>query len=222
MSGVKINPLRGIAVVVLAIVMPLSFLASCFGKKNEIVALSFDPQTSYTSKEVNTKALLSRAGKTILKLEADTRLEFGKASPESYWHFPDGIYIEKFDSLFEVEVNAVADTAFFYERRKIWELKGNVDIISIQGDRIQTAQFFYDTEKGTFYSDSFTRYTKGENINTGIGFKSKEDMSEFEFYKSTAEFIVESQQNTSAGDTIPPDPIGYEILNMTDSTLISE
>ena len=205
------------AIVLLTIVMPLTFLISCMREKKDLVEVVFDPQTSYTLKETNVKTLISDSGITRYKLETATWLIFGRAV-EPYWHFPDGAYLEKFDTTFNVEASIEADTAYHYERRKLWELKGNVDISNLKGERFQTSQLFWDQDKKTIYSDSFIRITKGETVSTGFGFLSNEDMSEYKIFRARADIPVDAQRSTTTGDSIPPDSLGNEIVPATIST----
>lgn len=192
------------AIVLTAMIMPFYFFASCGGEKKELVEVTFDPETSYTLKEKNVNTLVSDSGITRYKVITDTWLIFGKAS-EPYWYFPDGVYLEKFDTVFNVEASIRADTARYFQRRGLWQADGNVDISNTEGVRLETSQLFWDEKKETFYSDSFVRITKGEDVNTGIGFLSNKDMTEYTIYKSTANFAVEMQRNRQGTDSISTD-----------------
>ena len=48
--------------------------------------------------------------------------------------FPRGIYVEKFDTLFQTEASIKADTAYYYDKKGLWELIGNVEVESLQGE----------------------------------------------------------------------------------------
>lgn len=192
---VGINPLKSIAIVFIAIVMPLYFLASCGDEKKEMIEIVFDPQISYTLKETNVKTFIS-SDSGITRVIAATWLIFDKAS-EPYWYFPDGVYLEKFDSAFNLETSIKADTAHYFLRRSLWQLDGNIDISNMDGVRFETSQLFGDQDKETFYSDSFIKITEGEDINTGIGFWSNRNMSEYQIFNSTADFSVEMQRRTN-------------------------
>ncbi|MDR1097401.1 MAG: LPS export ABC transporter periplasmic protein LptC [Tannerella sp.] len=192
------------AIVLVAIVMPFYFFASCTEEKKEMVEVIFDPETSYTLKETNVETLVSDSGITRYKVITDTWLIFDKAS-EPYWYFPDSVYLEKFDTVFNVETSIRADTAHYYKRRNLWQLDGHVDIRNMDSVRLETSQLFLDENKKIFYSDSFVVITKGETVNTGIGFLSNEDMSEYEIFDSTADFTVETQRRGQETDSIPTD-----------------
>jgi Protein of unknown function (DUF1239). len=202
------------AIVLLTIVMPLSFIVSCNDNKKDMVEVVYDPQTSYTLKETNVKGVVSDSGRIRFKYETPTWLVFGKAS-EPYWYFPDGVYAERFDSAFQVEASIKADTAYNYEHRKIWELKGNVDISNLKGERFQTSQLFWDQNKEEFYSDSFIRITKGESVNTGIGFRSNQDISIYEIYNSTGEIPVDMKRSDTVTYSMPQDSLIIETVPET-------
>ena len=199
----QMNPMRGMAIVILTVGMPFSFLFACNGDNKERVEIVFDPQTSYTVKEINVMALISDSGITRYKLTTPTWLIYGKAS-EPFWYFPDGVYVEKFDTLFNIEASIKADEAYNYQRRKLWEANGNVDITNFEGVRFQTSQLFWDEQNETFYTDSFIHITKKDMINTGIGFRSNKDLSVWEIYNSSAEIMVEEQRHDKNSDSIPP------------------
>ena len=192
------------AIVLLTVAMPLTFFVSCFREKNEIVEIVFDPQTSYTLKETNVNTLISDSGITQYKILAATWLMFGKAS-EPYQFFPDGIYLEKFDTLFNVEAIIKADTAYYYERRKLWELNGNVDMSNLDGVRFQTAQIFMNQQEEVFpfYSDAFFLITEGESSRSGYGFKANRNMSSYRLFHQSAVLPLESKPRTTnpASDT---------------------
>ena len=42
--------------------------------------------------------------------------------------------MEKFDTLFQTEASIKADTAYYYDKKGLWELIGNVEVESLQGE----------------------------------------------------------------------------------------
>ena len=170
-----------------------------------MVEVFFDPQTTATLLRREVTSLVSDSGITRARMITATWLMYQKAS-EAYWYFPDGVYVEQFDTLLNVVASLKADTAYYYERRKMWVANGNVDMTNLAGERFQTSQVFWDQQNKTVYSDSFIHISKGDMITTGIGFRSDEDLSVWEIFNSTAEIPVESQRHTLDTDSItPPD-----------------
>jgi LPS export ABC transporter protein LptC len=209
-DSVRINPIKGIAIVLTTVVMPFYFFASCGRDKKEMIEITFDPETSYTLKESNVKTFISDSGITRYKIITDTMLVFNKAS-EPYWYFPDKAYLEKFDTVFNIIFSCRADTVRFFQRRRLWQADGNVEILNTDGTRLETSQLFWDENKKNFYSDSFVVITKGEDVNTGVGFLSNEDMSEYQIFNTTAIIGVETHRRTRETDSIPADSAGNEI-----------
>ena len=196
-------------IVLVTIAMPLTFLASCMREKKDIVEYAFDPQTSYTLKETGVVRYVSdTSGITLYKVLADTWLMFGKA-PEPYWFFPDGVYFEKFDSTYNMAANIIADTAYYYERRRLWELKGNVEALTAKGEHIRTSLLFFDQNKKTIHSDSYTTLTNPDGfVRSGTGFTSDQEMHQITIFNSSGPFLIENTRKT--GDPIPKDSISAD------------
>ena len=201
MNHVKISPLRGIAIVFLTIAMFLIFLSSCMKEKKEFVEITFNPETSYTSKTTDFTTSMSDSGIVKAKMTSALRLMYGKAA-DQYWIFPEGVYVEQYDSLFNIVATIKADTAYRYVRRNIWELKGNVDITNSQGERVQSSQIFWDQNKETIYSNSRTTKTSDDgNMTTGTGFSSDQQMRTIEIFNSSGQApFEENQRKTTSPD----------------------
>ena len=104
---------------------------------------------------------------------------------------------KKFDSLFHIDASIKADTAYYYEKKKLWELRSNVHIRSQRGDKFDTDLLFWDEKQERVYSDKFIRIEQEDKIITGYGFESNQQMTEYQIYNNTGIFTVE--------DTAPAD-----------------
>ena len=182
---------------ILAAVMFVLFPA-CSGKdKNLAEAISEnDTLPSMTSLGVTT--LISDSGITRYKIVAEEWLVHDKKNPP-YWAFEKGVYLEKFDTLFRIDASIKADTAYYHEKKKLWELKGNVQILSQRGDKFQTSLLFWDEKKEKVYSDQFIQIEQEDKIIKGYGFESNQDLTEYIIKNTTGIFTVE--------DTAPTTPV---------------
>ena len=173
----------------LAAVMFVIFPA-CSGKdKNLAEAISEnDTLPSMTSLGVTT--LISDSGITRYKVVAEEWLIHDKKNPP-YWAFEKGVYLEKFDTLFRIDASIKADTAYYHEKKKLWELKGNVQILSQRGDKFQTNLLFWDEKKEKVYSDQFIQIEQEDKIIKGYGFESNQDLTEYIIKNTTGVFTVE-------------------------------
>lgn len=197
---------QGIAILFWVIAMPLfiSFLSGCGGENKDFVDLSAQEQI-YMMKATNWSMLVSDSGVTRYKVEAAKYYIFDE-EPEPYWYFPEKVHLEQFDTLFRVEASVDADTAYNYSRKKLWRAVGNVVIESFDGKRFETSELFWDQEAEEFYSDKFIKITKGDFVNTGVGFRSNQTLTQYRIFKPGAEIpINEHAPDTTHVENLPPE-----------------
>ena len=192
---------KGIATIFAVVVMLLLFIVSCSGDKKEVVAVEFDPENTYTMRTTEVSSLISDSGITRYRVKAKEWLVYEKAAdPHSY--FPEGIYVEKFDTLFQTEASIKADTAYYYNKRGLWQLIGNVEVENLQGERFETSLLFFDEKAGKVYSDKYIRIEQEDKIITGIGFESNQDMTKYKIFNSQGIFPVSEAPKDSTNMTI--------------------
>lgn len=180
----------------LAAVMFVLF-PSCTGKnKNLADAISEnDTLPSMTSRGVTT--LISDSGITRYKIVTEEWIIYDKKEPP-YWAFEKGVYLEKFDSLFHKDASIQADTAYYYEKKKLWELKGNVEVLSQNGDKFNTELLFWNEKEKRIYSDKFIRIEQEDKILTGNGFESNQELTEYQISDNTGIFTIKDETPTQA------------------------
>lgn len=197
------------------VVMLLLFsvtLFSCNQEVKEVVEVSSDPEKSYTMKATQVNTLISDSGITRYRVKAKEWLVFGNAKePHSY--FPEGIYVEKFDTTFHTEASIKADTAYYFDKKGLWRLIGNVEVESLQGERFNTSELFWDQKAEKVYSDKYIRIQQKEQIITGVGFESNQNMTRYRIFNSQGEFPVEEEVTPFA----PADSVNTENVIVVDS-----
>jgi LPS export ABC transporter protein LptC len=127
-------------------------------------------------------SLISDSGMTRFRIKADIWDVFSEKG-STQWYFPKGFYLERFDSLFNVEANVIGDTAYYYEKQGLWKLVGNVKIVNMKQEKFETSELFWDQKKQKVYSDSLVRVEQEGSIITVIGFESNQEMTQYRFYK---------------------------------------
>ena len=116
----------GIYVALSVAVFVSVFFSSCEKKiKNEVVKGFTDIKKVPTLRTLDVTTMISDSGITRYKIVAKEWLMFENAD-EPYWYFPQGIYVEQFDSLFKTEAFIIGDTAIYHKNKQLWELNGNV------------------------------------------------------------------------------------------------
>ena len=189
-----------IAAAFLAAVMFVLFPA-CSGRGKNLAEAVSENDTLPSMKTLGVSTLISDSGITRYKVEAEEWLIYDKKNPP-YWAFEKGVYLEKFDTLFRIEASIKADTAYYHEKKKLWELKGNVQIMSLRGDKFQTELLFWDEKKEKVYSDKYIQIEQDDKMIRGYGFESNQDLTEYEIKNTTGIFTIEDKQAT---DTLQTD-----------------
>ena len=150
--------------------------------------------------------LISDSGVTRYRVNTEEWLIFDKKKP-SYWAFEKGIYLEQFDSLFHIDASIKADTAYYYDRDRLWKLIGNVDIKSLKGDHVTTELLFWNQATKKVYSDKFIRIQQPDRVITGHGFESNQDMTVYVIQNIEGIFYVDENGGTAQSEVkaLPPD-----------------
>lgn len=199
--------IKSITTTLLVVVMLVLLITSCKKENTEVVEVAFDPETTYTMKTTDIVELVSDSGIIRYKMTADEWYIYEKAQ-EPYYYFPKGAYVERFDTLFNKDMSVEADTVYYFYKKELWELIGNVKIVSLKGEKFDTEHLFWDQKTEKIYSDEYIRIEEEDKIITGIGFESNQNMTKYNVFNSQAILPVEETE----ADTIPPS---------TDSTLVT-
>ena len=172
------------------------FFASCSeGKKAMAPAVSDSTMLPMmTSTGVST--LISDSGVVRYKIIAEEWDVYDKLDT-SKWSFEKGVYLEKFDNQMRIEAKVKADTAYYYDRLKLWDLRGHVNILNIKGEKFNTSQLFWDQDKERVYSDQFIRIQQVDKILTGYGFTSNQQFTDYVIHNTAGIFPVEDTPRDS-------------------------
>lgn len=136
--------------------------------------------------------LISDSGITRYRITTQTWQVFDKAEPV-YWEFPDGIYLEKFNTDLEVDTWLRSDYAHYNEDTQIWELRGNVQSMNTDSEFFETPQLFWNQKTERIHSDSSITITKATSIIKGIGFDSNQELTKYTIHNPTGVFPIKDE-----------------------------
>ena len=180
------------------------FMISCGEGKNAISTVSLDTEILPTVHSEDVSSLISDSGVTRYRLLAKI-WDIYSNDTAPYWFFPEGIYLEQFDSLFNVEGYIEADTAYYYEKKKLWHIIGNVHIQNLEGWKFNTEELFWDDNEppnsiNSIYTDKLVTIDKndGEGLIVSNGIKSNQSMTNYRFYGNSMEFNVNENATATA------------------------
>jgi LPS export ABC transporter protein LptC len=181
-------------------VMLFSFIISmaCSGDKKELAAAVENRDSMPVMRTINVETLISDSGVIRYRMKTKEWLVYDRLTP-SRWSFEKGIYLEQFDSLHKVEASIKADTAYYYDKQRLWELRGHVDIHNRKGEKFNTELLFWNQSSEKVYSDKFIRIEQPDRIITGHGFDSNQQMTVYTIRNMEGIFYVDE----SEVDTVP-------------------
>lgn len=182
----------------------LLLFSSCSGKKKEFGEAITERDSLPVMDTRGVTTLVSDSGITRYRINTEEWLVFDRKSPP-YWAFEKGVYLEKFDSIFQVEASIKSDTAYFYTKEELWKLIGNVDIQNLKGERFNTELLYWDQKKQRVYSDQFIRIEQPDRIITGRGFESNQQMTVYTIRQPEGIFYVDEED--TAVDSLQTDTI---------------
>lgn len=194
-----------ITIVFAAMVMLLLF-SSCSGRKKGLGAAITERDSLPVMDTRGVTTLISDSGVTRYRINTAEWLIYDRKSP-SYWSFEKGVYLEKFDSLFQVEASIQSDTAYYYDKEKLWKLMGNVHIQNLKGEKFDTELLYWDQNKKKVYSDRRIRIEQPERIIFARGFESNEQMTNYTLFKTEGTFYVDEDETAAPGDSLKTDSI---------------
>jgi len=165
-----------------------------------------------TSYGVNT--LISDSG--VIKYRIVTeRWDVNTIKNPPRWTFEKGIFIEQYDEKFHVEGYIQADTAWYYDQQKLWELRGRVYIRNVSGLLFRSEELFWDGMKHEFYSHKFSRVVTPERTLEGTYFRSDERMAHYEVSNSGGSFQAADMEPEPAPAQPAPPTAGKSATSTT-------
>lgn len=150
---------------------------------------------------VNT--LISDSGVIKYRIVSE-RWEVNQLRDPSRWIFEKGLFFEQFDEKFHVYSYIQCDTAYYYDQKRLWELRSNVSILSKDGLRFTSQQLFWDESKHEIYSYVPSKLVTPERTLEGTYFRSDERMTKY--YVSNSAGSFEKGDIAGEGDTITSAP----------------
>lgn len=178
-------------------------LASCEGQKEHTAPAVHDRDSASMMISYGVNTLISDSG--VIKYRIVTeRWEVNTVRNPSRWIFEKGLFFEQFDEKFHVQSYIQCDTAYYYDQKKLWELRSRVSILTKDGLRFTSQQLFWDQASHELYSNVPSRLITPDRTLEGTYFRSDERMTRYFVSNSRGSF--EKTDIAGKGDTITSAP----------------
>ena len=191
---------------VILVAVVFAALTACSSEVQEHTAPAIhdrDSVSMMTSYGVNT--LISDSG--VIKYRIVTeRWDVNVVRNPSRWTFEKGIFFEQFDEKFHVQAYIQADTAWYYDMKKLWHLRGRVRIRNINGLVYTSEELFWDGVAHELYSNVFSKVVTPERSMEGSYFRSDEQMRHYLVSNSKGSFEREDMTGENKAEEQTQDP----------------
>ena len=108
--------------------------------------------------------------------------------------------------MFHTEASIKADTAYYYNKKELWKLMGNVHVQNLKGEKFDTELLYWDQNKKRVYSDRRVRIEQPDQVIYAIGFESNEQLTKYRFSRQRESFYVD-EDSAAPSDTLRTDSI---------------
>jgi len=165
-------------------------LGACSKQQEHIAPPIYDKDSvaMMTSYGVNT--LISDSGVIKYRIVAERWEVNDKVNP-SRSIFDKGLFLTQFDEKFHIQAYIQCDTAYNYDKLKLWELRGRVRILTKDGLRYSSEQLYWDERKHELYSYVYSHLVTPERELEGTYFRSDEYMTKYTVSNSKGSFEKE-------------------------------
>ena len=197
-EGRIVNNMKGIVYVILFTIHYSLFIACTDVQEHTAPAIrDRDSASVMTSYGVNT--LISDSGVIKYKIITE-RWDVNTVKNPSRWTFEKGVFFEQFDEKFHVQAYIQADTAWYYDQKKLWHLRGRVKIRNINGLLYESEELYWDGIRHELYSNVFSKVTTPERNMEGTYFLSDERMTHYTVSNSKGSFTREDMTGESKNE----------------------
>ena len=191
----KILYLLGVSVVLMVL--------SCTEQKAHTAAAVRDRDSASMMVSYGVNTLISDSG--VIKYRIVTeRWDVNTIKNPTRWTFEKGIFMEQFDENFHIEGYIHADTAWYFDQKKLWELRGRVSIRNVNGLVFNSEELWWDGIRHEFYSYKFSRVVTPERTLEGTYFRSDERMAHYEVTNSVGSFQSEDMESDNQQPATQP------------------
>ncbi|MCH5175648.1 MAG: LPS export ABC transporter periplasmic protein LptC [Prevotellaceae bacterium] len=154
-----------------------------------------------TLRSLGVSTLISDSGVIRYKMIAEEWYIYDKKDP-TYWSFDKGLFIERFNESYQVDAYISCDTAYYYDQKRLWELRGRVLVKNMKGETFKTSLLFWDQAAHRIYSDRYMEIDGETRKLAGYKFSSNEQMTDYIIHSSKGVFPFQDNHPTPQPDSL--------------------
>ena len=190
---------------IIAVALLATMLWSCEEQKEHIAAPIYERDSVSVMTTYGVNTLISDSGVIKYKIVTE-RWDVNTVKNPSRWSFEKGVFFEQFDEQLHTVAHIQADTAWYYDQKRLWHLRGRVCIRNNDGLHYESEELFYDGIRHELYSNVFSRVTTPERTMEGTYFLSDENLRHYTVSNSKGAFSREDMTGEKTDEEETKDP----------------
>ncbi len=146
--------------------------------------------------------LISDSGVIRYKIVAEEWETYDLTNPPRQV-FPKGLFFERYDEKFNIDLSLTADTAYCYNEN-LWEFRGRVFVRNIKDETFSTEELFWDMEKHEIFSYKYMHIITPDEELEGNAFRSNEQMTNYVVSWARGIMPMPQEEQEAETDSLPP------------------
>jgi len=139
--------------------------------------------------------IYSDSGKVKMKLTGPTLDRYSGEKPHVI--FPNGMNMLFYDDTMKVTSTLKAEYGIRYEAEGGMEAKRNVEVVNVNGDKLNTEHLIWEEGKDRIYTKEFVKITQGRDVIYGDGLESNQDFTKYKILKPKGVFTLKDDDTTA-------------------------
>ncbi len=153
-------------------------LVACSEEKEHTAPAIYPRDSVAMMVSYGVNALISDSGVIKYRIVSE-QWEINQNRNPSRWIFEKGLFLEQFDLAMHIQSYIQCDTAYYYDVRRLWELRGRVRILTTNGLRFSSEELFWDERDHEIWSNKFSHLITSDKELQGNRFRSDERMTKY-------------------------------------------
>jgi LPS export ABC transporter protein LptC len=162
----------------------------------EIIKAFGSPEALPVVHAINYETTFTDSGVVRFFLKTPELKRF-EADGQPFVEFPQGIELVKYDNYHRKISRITARYAKQFVNEKKWEAKNEVVAVNASGDTLKTEHLIWDERTEKIYSDQYVRIVRPDQIITGIGFESDQNMGNWRIKNPRGTIYVQVNRGAS-------------------------
>lgn len=139
--------------------------------------------------------LYTDSGLVRIRVTAPEMNQYSFNVPEPYTEMPKGVYIEFYNEQSKIKTTLKADYGIRYEKSKRTQVKGRVEVVNIDGEKLNTDKLDWDEGTHKIFTDAPVQIATKKDVMKGTGMEANEDFSEWEIKNPVGTGVLDSASN---------------------------